>query len=73
MPKTITEQLRAAIAAAGVTRYRIAKETGLSESALSRFVKGTRGMDLNSVDKLATYLGLELVAKDPSNPTKVQP
>ena len=60
---TVSEQLRAAILAAaeaGVTRYRIAKETGLEQSGLSRFVRGKVGLDLSSVDKLATYLGLEL-------------
>ncbi len=61
---TVSEQLRAAILAAaetGVTRYRISKETGVEQSALSRFVHGKVGLDLSSVDKLAAYLGLELV------------
>ena len=60
---TVSEQLRAAIAAAGaagVTRYRIAMETGVEQSALSRFARGKAGLDLSSVDKLAAYLGLEL-------------
>jgi len=58
---TISEQLRAAILAAPVSRYRIAQETGVTEAALSRFVRGERGLDLSSVDKLAPYLGLALV------------
>ena len=61
--KTVSDQLRAAIAAAGeagVTRYRISKETGVEQSALSRFVHKKVGLDLSSVDKLAAYLGLEL-------------
>lgn len=60
---TVSEQLRAVIRGSGVTRYRIAQETGVSEAALSRFVNGNRGLDLSSVDKLAAYLRLELVAK----------
>lgn len=62
-PSTVSGQLRAAMKAAAVSRYRIAKETGLEQSALSRFVRGKAGLDLSSVDKLAEYLGLELVAK----------
>jgi transcriptional regulator with XRE-family HTH domain len=58
--KTVSDQLRDAIRGARVSRYRIAKETGVEESALSRFVNGTRSLDLSSVDKLAAYLGLEL-------------
>jgi transcriptional regulator with XRE-family HTH domain len=62
MPKKLplSEQVRKAIDAAGVTRYRIAKETGLSESALSRFMSGERELSLPAVDRLAEYLGLSL-------------
>ena len=62
-PRTVSDQLRAAIEAAPVSRYRIAKETGLEQSALSRFVRGKAGLDLSTVDRLAEYLGLELMAK----------
>jgi predicted transcriptional regulator len=56
-PQTlITEQLRQAILNARVSRYRIAKETGVTEAALSRFVKGTGGLSLASVDKLGLFL-----------------
>jgi transcriptional regulator with XRE-family HTH domain len=58
---TISEQLKAAILAASESRYRIAQETGVTEAALSRFVNGKRLLDLSSVDKLASYLRLELV------------
>ena len=50
----------AAIKSAGVTRYRIARETGIDEAALSRFMSGERGLDLSTVDRLAAYLGLQL-------------
>jgi transcriptional regulator with XRE-family HTH domain len=39
----------------------MAQETGVTEATLSRFVRGERGLDLSSVDKLAAYLGLSLV------------
>jgi transcriptional regulator with XRE-family HTH domain len=57
---TVSGRLRAAILAAPVSRYRIAQEAGVDEAALSRFVRGQRGLDLSSVDKLAAYLELEL-------------
>jgi transcriptional regulator with XRE-family HTH domain len=59
---SLTDTLREAIRQAPVSRYKIACETGVAESALSRFVSGERSLDLTSVDKLAEYLGLELTA-----------
>jgi transcriptional regulator with XRE-family HTH domain len=58
---TVSERLRAAIEDVGVSRYRLAKETGVAESVLSRFVRRQRGLDLASVDRLATYLELDLL------------
>jgi hypothetical protein len=58
----ISDQLRQAILSAPVSRYRIAKETGISESALSRFVHGERLLDLSSVDRIGRYLCLRLIA-----------
>ncbi|MCH8044936.1 MAG: helix-turn-helix transcriptional regulator [Planctomycetes bacterium] len=57
---TFTEQIRTAIETCGVTRYRIAQETDVSEAALSRFMTGERGLATSSLDKLAEYLKLEL-------------
>lgn len=59
----LSDQLRAAILAAPVSRYQMARETDVAESMLSRFVHRTRSLDLTTVDKLAAYLGLELVKK----------
>lgn len=59
-PKTVSETIRAAIETADVTRYRIAKETGIEQSALSRFMSGERGLAMESIDLLAVYFGLEL-------------
>lgn len=59
--RTISEQLRAAIEAAGETRYAISKQTGINQSILSRFVRGETNLDGVNIDKLAAYLRLELV------------
>ena len=57
---TITEVLRAAIEKSGLTRYRIAKETGIPESNLRRFVQGEMSVRLDNADRLAAYFGLRL-------------
>lgn len=60
-PKLISEQLRDAIRSAGVSRYRIAKEIGVTEALLSRFMNGVAGLGQNTIDKIGEYLDLELV------------
>lgn len=52
--------LRAAIKQAeaeGISRYRIAKESGVPQSALSRLMNGERGLSIESVERLAVALG----------------
>ncbi|MCA9120999.1 MAG: helix-turn-helix transcriptional regulator [Planctomycetaceae bacterium] len=58
--KTLAEQIRQAIIDSGITQYRIAKDTGISQPLLTRFVNGDRGISLDTADKLIEYLGLEL-------------
>ncbi len=61
---TITEQLRAYIENSGQTRYQIAKETGVSQASLSRFVSGARPtLSMTSLDALAQHLGLQLIQR----------
>ncbi len=59
----LTEQLRKAVLRCGVTRYRIAKETGVSESALAQFVNGHRGLSMEAMDAIGGFLRLVVVAK----------
>ena len=59
--KPMSELLKNAIAKSGATRYRIAKDTGIAESALSRFMSGERGLSMEALDLLLEYLGLEVV------------
>ncbi len=67
----ISEQLRQAILAADVSRYRIAKETKISEALLCRFIKGDSGLGQASVDKIGEQLGLQLVKIE--KPKNVRP
>lgn len=57
----LTDQLRQAIDDSGLTRYRIAKETGISESALAQFYNGHRGLSMNALNSLGEFLELKIV------------
>ena len=62
LPKLAAE-LRAAIAqseAAGVTRYAIAKRAGITPIMLTRIAEGLAGMKLETAEKIAGAVGLQL-------------
>ena len=69
---SLTEQLKAAIFASGKSFYRITKDTGVAGAILIRFANEERGMRLETADKLAAYLGMELTPTRPG-PTKPAP
>jgi predicted transcriptional regulator len=54
-------QLRPLIQGCGMSRYRICKEIGLAESAMSRFMSGQRGLSMDVLDKLFPLLNLHVV------------
>ena len=56
----IEEQLKRAILESGLSRYRIAQLSGVSNPVLSNFVNGHRSMTLTTAAKLAAVLELEL-------------
>ena len=58
--RKFSDELRRAIERSGKTRYRISKDTGISEVVLCRFVQGQRGMGLKTIDVLWEYLGLRM-------------
>lgn len=60
----LTDQIRRAIDQSGLTRYRIAKDTGLDESALSKFYNGSRGLSVEALDRIGEYLKLRIVVDD---------
>lgn len=61
-PRTnlLTDQLRQAIDDSSLTRYRIAKETGISESALAQFYNGHRGLSMEALNALGEFLQLTI-------------
>jgi DNA-binding phage protein len=60
-PKNVIDQLRQTIIDADVSRYRIAKDTGLDRSMLHRFVHTEAAMRMDAFAKLCDYFGLRLV------------
>ena len=67
---TMSDQVRRAIENCGMTRYAIAKASGLSEGGLSRFMAGQRDMNLRTLDKLAPVIGVRLVVDRPKSRRK---
>ena len=53
-------ETRAAIDASGRSRYAICKAIGLSESSMSQFMAGKRGLSLEMLDALAELLDLHI-------------
>ena len=62
--KKISEVLREAIKDSGQTLYEIAKGAGVPNPTVYRWVEGSRpNISIDTADKLAVYLGLELRPK----------
>jgi transcriptional regulator with XRE-family HTH domain len=59
----ILDQIRKAIRAGDKSRYRIAQETGIPESQLSRLMSGEKGLSIESLERLADCLGLEVTIR----------
>jgi plasmid maintenance system antidote protein VapI len=59
----LEKEIRAAIKASGLTIYRVAKVSGVSQPILCRFVNKKRGITLATASKLTQALGLELTQK----------
>lgn len=59
----LLDEIRKAIEAADVTCYRIAKDTGIAPSQLSRLMSGERGLSIEAAEVLAEYLELEIIIR----------
>lgn len=58
----MSDEIRHAINAAGMSRYQISQQTGINESVLSRFMSG-HSMTTHNLDRLADVLGLRMTVK----------
>lgn len=66
----LLDAIRRAVEASGQTRYRIAKESGVSAGQLSRLVNGERGMTVDTIERLADHLGLRIRIEPKGKTTK---
>ena len=62
-PKKLSDQIRQAIETCGKSRYQIAKESGVDAATLCRFVQGQHGLLMDSLDRIAECIGLQVVVK----------
>ncbi len=59
----LPEKLRAAIRKTGKSVYQVAKDSGVAHPVILRFLSGERDIRLETAEKLAQSLGLELKQK----------
>jgi transcriptional regulator with XRE-family HTH domain len=59
----ISEQFKRLIEQGELSRYRIAKETGISQATLSGFVNGKRSLSLANLDKIGELFDLEVAPR----------
>ena len=59
----ILETLKRAIGASVKSRYALARETDVAESALSRLMSGERGLSIDAAERLARALDLQIIIK----------
>jgi transcriptional regulator with XRE-family HTH domain len=56
----LSDEVRRAVDASGLSRYRICKTLGLAESTMSRFMSGQGGLSMEYLDRLAELLDLHV-------------
>lgn len=59
---TLSDQVRQAVDASGLSRYAIARAIGVDDATMSRFMSGERGLRMSALDDLADFLNLHIVA-----------
>jgi predicted XRE-type DNA-binding protein len=61
--KRLSDELREAVDASGMSRYQICKQLEIRQSAMSRFMNNRGGLSWATVDRLADLLGLHITAE----------
>jgi transcriptional regulator with XRE-family HTH domain len=59
----LVEQLKEAVTTSGLSLYRLAADSGVAASQLSRFLRGETNLSLGAAERVCRLLGLELVRK----------
>ena len=60
MKAPLSDSLRGKITGSNLTVNEIARQSGVPQPVLSRFINGKRSLRLETVDRLANYFGLRL-------------
>lgn len=60
----LSDQLRRLIEDSPMSRYRLSKESGVDASQLCHFIKGTRRLTNDSIDRIGEVLKLRFVVDD---------
>lgn len=58
------ERIKSEIVRQGLSAYRVSQMAGLTPSVMTRFMNQDRGMQLETAEKIAEALGLELAHRD---------
>lgn len=66
--KKLSDEIKDAVNASGMSRYAICKALGIAEATMSRFMNGKGGLSMDFIDRLAELLGMHIVVR----PTKKQ-
>jgi len=61
--RKLSDQLGHWISDAEASRYRICQDCDIDQGAMSRFMASKVGMNLETIERLADYLGLELTKR----------
>ena len=61
--KSVVSELRKAIVESGYTQNQLSELSGVNRAQINRFVKDERTLTLESAEKIAKVLGLELKPK----------
>ena len=59
----MSDRLREAIDGSGLSRYAICKACDIDKGTMSRFMSKQVGLSLETIDRLADFLGMELVKR----------
>jgi ribosome-binding protein aMBF1 (putative translation factor) len=63
-PNKLAASIRRAIRRTGMTGYKLAQESGVSQATISRFMRNQIDLKLEVASRLCRVLGLELRGKD---------
>jgi transcriptional regulator with XRE-family HTH domain len=57
----LSDQIRGAVNASGMSRYAICRMIALSQGSFSRFMSGQSGLSMETLDRLGELLDLEIM------------